>query len=156
MVFKLLSGRMLVVEYDGAYWHRGQEERDFHKARMLEDAWRDQGCVVVRIREDPLIPLGPVDVQVPGRSDALTCTRLVLLHLLHMIPGDIEDRYAEAGVGSFLRSTRRPLLRSDVRCETCEYVAREILPAEIFEVSIPVERVSARRLPIGGTAARPA
>lgn len=132
MVFKLRTGRALVVEYDGAYWHRDKEEQDFRKARMVEDAWCDRGCVVVRIREDPLAPLHPNDVQVPARSDALTCTRLVLLHLLHVMPGDIEHRYGEGEVGSFLRSTRRPLERSDVRCKICRYVARDQLPTDIF------------------------
>jgi len=137
MVFKLRSGRALVVEYDGAHWHSDREEKDFRKARMIEEAWCDRGCVVVRVREDPLTPLHPVDVQVPARSDALTCTRLVLLHLLHIMPGDIEDGYGEGEVGRFLRSTRRPLQRSDVRCEICRHVARDQLPAEIFPRAIP-------------------
>jgi hypothetical protein len=39
MVFALRDGWMLAVEYDGAYWHRGKEERDWHKARMIESRW---------------------------------------------------------------------------------------------------------------------
>jgi hypothetical protein len=110
MVFRLPSGRWLVVEYDGAYWHRNQEERDFRKARMVEEAWWDR--------------------RVPARSDAGTCTRLVLLHLLHVMCDDFGNRFEEGAVVSFLRSTPRPLLRDDVRCKECWGVASYFLPTE--------------------------
>lgn len=135
MVFRLTGGQVLVVEYDGAYWHNGQEERDYLKARIVEEAWRDRGCVVVRIREDPLIPLVPYDVQVPADSDAARCTQLVLLHLLHELPASFEDRYGEGRVFSFLRSTSRSLTRSDVRCGTCWKFASHFLPTEVFQFS---------------------
>lgn len=57
MVFQMSGDRALVVEYDGAYWHQGHEERDFLEAPMVEQGWQERGCVVVRIREDPLTPL---------------------------------------------------------------------------------------------------
>lgn len=149
MVFTIPSGRALVVEYDGACWHRDQEERDFHKARDVEEAWRHRGCIVVRIREDPLTPLYPLDVQVPPRSDALTCARLVLLHLLHEMPDEMDERYGEGEVGSFLRSSRRPLPREDVRCEICKYVASERLSAEVFpRAALPRKRKRTAVLPI--------
>ncbi len=50
MVFGLSSGYKLVVEYDGAYWHRPYEERDFLKARDVEHYYGPK-CVVVRVRE---------------------------------------------------------------------------------------------------------
>jgi hypothetical protein len=149
MVFTIPSGRALVVEYDGAYWHHNKEERDFHKARGVEEAWRHRGCIVVRIREDPLTPLYPLDVQVPTHSDALTCARLVLLHLLHEMPDEMEERYGEGEVGSFLRSSRRPLPREDVRCEICEYVAGKQLSAEVFpRAALPRKRKRTELLPI--------
>src|SRR5271166_5808549 len=51
MAFDLPSGLVLVVEYDGAYWHGGRsqeerqrnEERDYCKAREAEAAWGDRG-----------------------------------------------------------------------------------------------------------------
>ena len=148
MVFTVPTGRVLVVEYDGAYWHRNEEERDFRKARMVEEAWRNRGCMVVRIREDPLTPLCPIGVQVPARCDALTCARLVFLHLLHMMPDDIGDRYGEGEIGSFLRSSRRPLSRADVRCEQCEYVASDLLSAGVFpRVPSPQKKRTAAVLP---------
>jgi hypothetical protein len=132
MVFHAPNGRALVVEYDGAYWHRGQEAKDFDKALMVEHAWANQGCVVIRIREDPLVPLRPVDMQVPRSGNAVTCTRLLLLHLLHVMPGDFGDSYGDGKVENFLRCSSQPLARGDVRCETCECVAETYMPIELF------------------------
>jgi hypothetical protein len=130
MVFGLSSGYKLVVEYDGAYWHRPYEERDFLKARDVEHYYGPK-CVVVRVREHPLEPTRcgdfvSDDVQVPARVDAKTCARLVLLHLLHVMSSDFADRYGqgEDRVISFLRSASRPLERSSVMCRTCWEVAR--------------------------------
>lgn len=49
MVFTLPDDRALVVEYDGARWHRSKEERDWRKARMIEEGWNGRKCVVVRM-----------------------------------------------------------------------------------------------------------
>jgi hypothetical protein len=128
MRFDLPSGRKLVVEYDGARWHCGDEKRDFLKARDVE--WHYPGCVVVRVREYPLetldADLDSHDVQVPARVDAKTCVRLVLLHLIHVMTSDFVDRYGEVEdrVISFLRSASRPLGRSSVKCEKCWEIAR--------------------------------
>lgn len=45
-----LSGRMVAIEHDGAYWHAGKVEIDARKSRELAAA----GFVVVRIKEDGL------------------------------------------------------------------------------------------------------
>lgn len=139
MVFSLPSGLALAVEYDGAYWHGGRsqeerqhnEERDFWKARDVEAALGDGGCVAVRIREDPLEPLHRHDVQVPARSDPGTCARAVLFHLFHVLypefPGSRQDC-----VTSFLRSAARPLAPGDLRCADCQEVARYLLPEGAF------------------------
>jgi hypothetical protein len=128
MKFDLPSGRKLVVEYDGARWHREHEERDFLKARNVEFYYPK--CVVVRIREYPLeildADLDSHDVQVPARVDGKACAQLVLLHLIHVMPSDFVDSYGEAEdrVISFLRSASRPLGRRGVKCETCWEIAR--------------------------------
>ena len=123
------------MEFDGAYWHVGHEDRDFRKARAIEDCYFP--CITVRVREYPLEPTRfgdsiSADVQVPARVDAGTCARLVLLHLLHVMPGDFGSRYSETAdrVISFLRSASRPLERRSVLCETCEGVARYIWPVK--------------------------
>ncbi len=127
MVFQFPGGQLLAVEYDGAYWHRDQEERDRRNARMIESVWG--WCVVVRIREDPLTPLSPQDSWVPGRPDAVTCARLLLLHLMHLIPLGFRE-YEK--VVDFLRASPRPLMKSDIRCVECRPIARRCLPPEIL------------------------
>ena len=156
MVFDLPSGLVLVAEYDGAYWHGGRneeerqhnEERDYYKAREVEAAWRDRGCAVVRIREDPLEPLHHHDIQVPARSDPATCAKSVLFHLDHVLyphfPGSRDD---EERVVSFLRSSASPLVSGDLRCSECRKAASYLLPNEAF---LPRPSRSAQR----GRAAR--
>jgi hypothetical protein len=136
MVFNLPDGRVLVVEYDGAYWHdghkkEGQEGRDYHKARDVEAAWRDRGCVVVRIREDPLEPLHHHDVQVPARSEPEICAKTVLIHLMHVMHPHFMGSLGEDRVIAFLRSAARPLTFSDLRCGECRDVATYFLPDQV-------------------------
>lgn len=49
-----LDGRLLVVEYDGSYWHAGKADIDRAKSLDLLAA----GHLVARLREHPLPPLG--------------------------------------------------------------------------------------------------
>ena len=51
------DGALLIVEYDGAYWHRNKSEVDVRKSKALLNA----GYRVVRLREYPLEPLPIVD-----------------------------------------------------------------------------------------------
>lgn len=53
----LPDDRTLVIEYDGAYWHRGKEEVDLAKSLDLLAA----GYHLVRLREHPLSPLAITD-----------------------------------------------------------------------------------------------
>jgi hypothetical protein len=115
------------VEYDGAYWHRSREEQDFLKAQRVMSGY-GPGCIVVRVREYPLEAthngyFGSPDVQVPARVDAGTCARLVLLHLIHVMPFAFEDRETDARVASFLRAAASPLEPGSVLCGTCREVA---------------------------------
>ncbi|MEU5958250.1 hypothetical protein [Streptomyces sp. NPDC047525] len=48
----------VVVEYDGAYWHRDAQERDRDKSADLMAT----GHLVIRIREQPLFAITPNDV----------------------------------------------------------------------------------------------
>src|SRR5450756_363479 len=126
MVFDRPGGRKLVVEYDGAYWHRGREDQDFRKARRLE-SWYGSRCIVVRVREYPLEPIRDgsfvtPDVQVPARVDAGTCARLVLLHLIHELPYGFLDNEIPDRALTFLRAASRPLEYGSVLCETCRSV----------------------------------
>ena len=133
MEFRLPSGQLLVVEYDGAYWHRNKEERDFLKARAIERAWRGGGCFVVRIREYPLMPSVPYDVQVPAGSDAARCTQLALLHFVMSCPTFSRTVTAREKTFGFLRSGQRALRRSDVMCSTCWKFAGYYLPVKVSD-----------------------
>jgi hypothetical protein len=56
ILVNLDAGRLLVIEYDGAYWHAGDEkiERDIRKSSDLISA----GYLLVRLRENDLPSLG--------------------------------------------------------------------------------------------------
>lgn len=53
MVDIIVPSLRLLVEYDGAYWHRHRAEVDLRKTRALESS----GWSVLRVRESPLAPL---------------------------------------------------------------------------------------------------
>ena len=56
----------LVVEFDGAHWHSGKEDRDTRKSERLRDA----GWEVIRIRDHGLGPIAPTDVRVDTRCNS--------------------------------------------------------------------------------------
>ena len=60
----VIPERHLVIEYDGAWYHRGprKEVKDKRIMRLLHRL----GWLVVRVREAPLQPLSPNDCQVPA------------------------------------------------------------------------------------------
>ncbi|MFC1597080.1 DUF4268 domain-containing protein [Planctomycetota bacterium] len=61
----LIPSHGLIIEYDGAYWHKDRSDRDSEKSRLLQRAgWR-----VIRVREKPLQGTGPNDVVVEPTDD---------------------------------------------------------------------------------------
>lgn len=66
-----------VVEFDGAYWHNGKQDRDSAKTTRLTDA----GYRVARIREDPLGPLTKHDILVAADQPFHLTTAATLLAL---------------------------------------------------------------------------
>ncbi|MFF5638729.1 zinc-ribbon domain-containing protein [Streptomyces sp. NPDC012825] len=64
----------VVVEYDGAYWHRGRSGPDRKKALAVRGA----GHHMVRVREAPLKALHPDDVVINGGADAHAAAAAVL------------------------------------------------------------------------------
>ncbi|SNX96529.1 Protein of unknown function [Geodermatophilus sabuli] len=68
--------RRLVVEYDGEYWHAGEdkEQRDREKTALLTEA----GYTVIRVREAALCPLAAADVVV-GEDDAIDVVTAAVL-----------------------------------------------------------------------------
>ncbi|MFF2556784.1 hypothetical protein ACFVUS_37660 [Nocardia sp. NPDC058058] len=108
---------ILVVEYDGAYWHHDREQTDVEKiCRTLDYGDHD----IVRIREQPLRRLRAADVSVPKRSDALTCARLALLHVAHR-PAPLElDTETLVRVQQFLSIGNVPLNDTQIICGFCQ------------------------------------
>lgn len=83
MLFNANTGFRLGVEYDGAYWHLGQESRDFRKTqRLLGTGFVHE---VIRLREEPLALLGPLDVSVPRGTTGQEVADRALLHLGHTV-----------------------------------------------------------------------
>jgi hypothetical protein len=123
MTFPLPSGRILALEYDGAYWHEGQEERDLRKTGMIQQSGQ---YLVIRIREYPLQPLTPLDVHVPPRADAAECVRLTLLHLTHQLGADV-GQDAPRRVGDFLHASARPLKSGSIACKICRRIAQDCI-----------------------------
>jgi hypothetical protein len=117
MAFEVPVGQLILIEYDGAGWHKGHEQRDLRKAQRLET----DHIIVIRIREHPLQPLRSHDVWVPARSTAQTCVQLTLHHLSHITDPDEQRRIAE-----FLASLPKPPEREQLPCPACWRAACEI------------------------------
>jgi very-short-patch-repair endonuclease len=85
----------LIVEYDGAYWHRLKFERDLEKTRRLVEA----GWTVIRIREEPLEIVSPHDVLVPIGSNTERICGAAVLAVSRMLQRNLDGarEYAIAG-----------------------------------------------------------
>ena len=81
----------LVLEFDGVWWHKGNEQKDANKSLRL----RTTGLPVVRIREADLEPLDQTfDVQVGFLASAEDVATAVLLHLATL--GFVDPAAAES------------------------------------------------------------
>lgn len=90
--------RMLVIEFDGAYFHGRPAAwtRDTEKTQRL----RASGWIVVRVREHPLERIDEVnDVAVPKDAHPYLVASVVIRHLavLGLIPAPAADNYCDAG-----------------------------------------------------------
>ncbi len=70
----VLEGLGVVVEFDGAYWHRNKADKDLEKAQKLEA----EGWNVIRVREIPLDSIHKNDVMVKTLAPAKEVADLVL------------------------------------------------------------------------------
>ncbi len=126
------AGHLLVIEYDGAYWHRDREETDLKK--ICETRSLSGHHDVMRLRQEPLRRLHPADVSFPRRADAMTCARLALLHIAHrsrpFLPG--EDTLRK--IYSFLAFGAIPLSDAVISCDACcelNYVLQQHGPDDL-------------------------
>ncbi|MCU1643000.1 MAG: hypothetical protein JWN03_3275 [Nocardia sp.] len=121
--------RLLVVEYDGEYWHREREETDMRK--ICETLSLGSDFDVIRLRQQPLRRLRPADISVPRRADAMTCARLVLLHITHRPGPFLPDHGTLDRILQFLEFGAIPLPEDVIVCDAClelNYVLQEDYP----------------------------
>ncbi len=86
----------LVVEFDGAYWHRNKADNDLNKTRQLEEA----GWKVIRVRERPLESIHENDVMVAPLAPAKDVADLVLAKIVEVTGIEI------SGLDEYLASDR--------------------------------------------------
>lgn len=88
---------MVAIEYDSEYYHRGRENRD----RKKSGAIRAAGHLVIRIREAPLKPLHPDDVEVTTDNAyvmaASVLTRMIDRSWLDPIATQAARHYVSSG-----------------------------------------------------------
>jgi hypothetical protein len=70
----VLEDLKVVVEFDGAYWHRNKVDKDREKTALMEEA----GWQVIRVRERPLDSIHVNDVMVDPMAPAKMVADLVL------------------------------------------------------------------------------
>ncbi|MFC0429175.1 hypothetical protein [Kutzneria buriramensis] len=121
MAFRFWDQLIVVIEYDGAYWHEGREDGDRGKSEAIASLVGPAGEAheVVRVREQPLSPLSDNDIAVPKRADAKTCARLVLLHLAHLFFAQPSGHDVLARIDLFLQSYANPGKDEDIWCRRC-------------------------------------
>ncbi|PZS30884.1 MAG: hypothetical protein DLM58_12965 [Pseudonocardiales bacterium] len=127
MLFELRNGFMLAVEYDGAFWHRGQLRRDLRKSYLLRDLRVHE---VVRIRETPLEPTSALDVAVPRNPTAVLCARVTLAHVLHMLSPCFGNQTIQRIEHSLLASSD-DLDRDAVACTECRKLLKVVTAGRV-------------------------
>jgi G:T-mismatch repair DNA endonuclease (very short patch repair protein) len=76
----VLEDLMVVVEFDGAWWHRNKVDKDREKTALMEEA----GWQVIRVRERPLDSVHVNDVMVDRLAPAKTVADLVLAKIVDL------------------------------------------------------------------------
>ncbi len=125
MLFRGGNGIPIGIEYDGAYWHAGREVADLRKSDLLMST--GTAAIVVRIRESPLTPLTPEDVEVQARASAPEIAIAVLLHLIHLrvIDGEVRTR-----VAALLAAAAVKVGRQHIYCRQCQRILLNLLHSE--------------------------
>ncbi len=150
MRFRTAGGDTIGLEYDGAYWHAGNEAADQRKAhRVVADGIAD---LVVRIREDPLAALSPYDVVIRHKESAPTVVIATLLHLVHMAVVDAQTAHRISAI--LVASSTAPSIES-ITCDECWLLDGSIRHAEYeYRWNEIKRRRRAARRPAGKTVRR--
>ena len=81
----VLDDLKIVVEFDGAYWHRNRIDKDREKTALMEDA----GWQVIRVRERPLDSIHRNDVMVENLAPVKQVADAVLGRVAELVESDI-------------------------------------------------------------------
>jgi hypothetical protein len=81
----VLDDLTVVVEFDGAYWHRNKVDKDREKTALMEEA----GWQVIRVRERPLDSIHVNDVMVDTLAPAKMVADLVLNKIVDLTGTDV-------------------------------------------------------------------
>ncbi|UGT44011.1 hypothetical protein LTV02_11760 [Nocardia yamanashiensis] len=111
------EGHPLVVEYDGAFWHRDREETDTRK--ICETRSLSERHDIIRLRQQPLPRLQPADISFPRKADAMTCARLALLHITHRPKYFAPEDAIVRRIHRFLSFGAIPLQDDWITCDAC-------------------------------------
>jgi hypothetical protein len=86
----MISSTIVAVEFDGSYWHAPRLEADKRKSDLIRDA----GHHLIRVREQPLLPLHPDDVSTPTEAPPYLTASSVLTRMTERgwIQGVTTDR----------------------------------------------------------------
>lgn len=141
MRFRIPDGPVLGVEYDGAYWHHGEEAADERKSHRVR--WAGLADVVMRLRETPLRPLDQWDVSVPKKPTGSQVAQLALTHLTHL---GMLDRANTERVSAFLDASLVSIDPRTVQCRDCRHHIR-------YLTDRPSHAKSAQAQPDRGTGA---
>ena len=105
----VLEDLSIVVEFDGAYWHRNKVDKDRDKTTLIEEAdWE-----VIRVRERPLDSIHTNDVMADALAPAKTVADLVLNKIVEVTGAEIprldeylasDDAWREAEALTAIRS----------------------------------------------------
>ena len=106
----IIRQHQLVVEFDGSYFHDGRDRADKSKTSKLQtEGWR-----VIRVREEPLSLISPMDVSVPLNLNMKPAADAVLLKIREALGIPIEglDDYLDLSERQNARASERFIRRS--------------------------------------------
>ena len=81
----IIESLRIVIEFDGAYWHRNKADKDLEKTKKLEA----EGWNVIRVRESPLDSIHPNDVMVEVLAPVKEVADLVFKKIIEVTGGKI-------------------------------------------------------------------
>ncbi len=109
--------RRLILEYDGEYWHAGEdkEQRDREKTALLTEA----GYTVIRVREAALRPLTAADIVISEDAPIHIVTAAVLDRVAELRPDLLTVEQADA-----YRRRGRPVASTEAEARLAQLRSR--------------------------------